>query len=114
MAACPAIHGLWLLSLASCSIGDGELRALTAGMGLEHLKILNLSHNDLTLTGVRILVQWPAATGLRWLDLSGNKIGDEGAKALVKSQYLKNLRHLAVGGSGTTRLRKHFGKNVVS
>jgi uncharacterized protein (TIGR02996 family) len=113
MATCPAIHGLWLLSLASCSMGDGELRALTTGTGLEHLKILNLSHNNLTLDGMRTLVQWPATAGMRWLDLSGNKIGDEGAKELVESQYLKNLRHLTVGGSGTTRLRKHFGKIVV-
>jgi Leucine-rich repeat (LRR) protein len=95
-------------------MGDSEVRALTAGTGLKQLRILNLSHNNITLNGIKTLVQWPASAALQWLDLSGNKIGDTGAKALVKSQYLRNLRHLAVGGSGKTRLRKHFGNQVVS
>ncbi|HEV3383240.1 MAG TPA: hypothetical protein VG097_00425, partial [Gemmata sp.] len=113
LAFCPAVQDLCFFSLASCSIADRELRALTAGKGLNRLKILNLSHNHLTVAGMRTLADWPVIAGLQWLDLSGNKIGDEGAKALVNCLYLKKLRHLAITGSGTARLRKHFGKNVV-
>jgi uncharacterized protein (TIGR02996 family) len=111
MASCPATHGLWYLSLSSCFMGDQELRALTTGMGIKHLKVLNLSHNHLTKTGMKVLAEWPVS--LRLLDISGNKIGDDGAKALMRSQYLKSLKHLAISGGGTARLRKHFGKKVV-
>jgi uncharacterized protein (TIGR02996 family) len=111
---CSTVHGLWFLSLSSCLNGDRELRALTAGKGLSQLKILNLSHNFLTSTGMKVLAEWPALATLQWLDLSGNKIGDAGAKALVKSRYLQNLKHMAISGIGTARLRKHFGKKVVT
>jgi uncharacterized protein (TIGR02996 family) len=113
LASSPATHGLWFLSLRACSIEDREIRALTSGKGFNQLKILNLSHNNLTAAGMRTLAEWPALASLNWLELSGNRFGDEGAKALVKSRYLSSLKHLAVGGSGTTRLRKHFGKKVV-
>lgn len=110
---CPAVHGLWFLSLAACSIGDRELRALAAGSGLQQLRFLNLSHNNLTAAGMKMLTEWPALKALRWLAIFGNKIGDEGAKALVVNRYLKDLKYLSIRGSGTARLRRHFGKKVV-
>jgi len=63
---------------------------------------------------------WPRcrACGNRALDLSGNRITDDGAEALVSSAYLRQLRHLRLQDNRFTDvvhllLTERFGDVVV-
>jgi uncharacterized protein (TIGR02996 family) len=57
-------------------------------------------------------------TGLRWLDLSGNQIADEGVRLLARARHLAELRTLRLGidaGDATNDLTpeglRHLGKS---
>jgi hypothetical protein len=59
----------------------------------------------------------PHLSGLTALDLTGNRLGDEGARSLTESPHLDNLASLWVLGNGLGKearaaLRKRFGDGV--
>ena len=113
LGACPAVQGLWFLSLKRTRLSNTALAAFTKHAGFGQLTAFDLSDNKLTDRGMAALGAWPGAVSLQSLDISGNKPGDAGAKALTASAHLKKLTRLNVKGRGTARLRKHFGKKVV-
>jgi hypothetical protein len=96
-----------------CGVNDAGLAAFVKHSGITQLAVLEVSGNKLTARGMKELAEWPAAAGLRWLDVTENAIAEAGAKALAASPHLTRLTRLAVTGRGTATLRKKFGKKVV-
>jgi uncharacterized protein (TIGR02996 family) len=113
LAACPALRGLWYLSLGSTRLRDVNLERLTRRAAIERLTVLDLGHNDLTARGLKALAAWPGAANLQWLDVSGNSIGEPGARALAASPHLKGLKYLHASGRGSAILKKHFKRAFV-
>jgi len=111
LANCRAVHGLWYLALDWARVTDAGLQALTRSPGFRQLTVLDLASNDLTTRGLEMLAKWPVP--LRWLDLLDTTIDATGAKALIASEHLQGVRRLLAAGGGATKLRKHFGKQVV-
>ena len=60
------------------------------------LTSLNLSWNRIGDDGVKMLAANAAVAQLRTLDLSGTQIGIPGAKALLESPHLSHLRELRI------------------
>jgi len=108
---CPAVQGLWFLSLLGGGVNDAGIRALTQSEGFKQLTILDVSVNKITARGAEALAAWPVP--LQALNLSGNTINVKGAKALIASEHRQGLKRLLVTGRGEAHLRKHFGKRVV-
>ena len=94
-------------------MGDRGLAAFTKDARFGQLAAIDLEDNALTARGMQTLAAWPGAATLQSLDLARNKPGAAGAKALIRSEYLKRLKRLSVDGGGTKQLQKHFGKKVV-
>jgi uncharacterized protein (TIGR02996 family) len=107
LAACPAIHGAWHLTLAGTGIGDEHLERFIKSAAFTQLVGLNLGYNAITDAGAQALAAWPGAASLRWLGLSANPIGEAGERALAASPHLKGLRYLLDIAPGTA-LRKRF------
>jgi hypothetical protein len=108
------------------------MRGLPLGPLPDGLEVLSIREAELTAESVAAIVSSPVARGLRVLDLSGNAIGDEGARvlaaaaaelprleslvlshcairaegalALARSPLLGRLRSLALGRSLWSRL----------
>jgi len=110
---CPAVRGLWFLSLRGCEVSDAGLAALAKCADFRHLTALELRSNRLTAAGMRTLAAWPAAANLRWLDVCDNLILEPGGRALAESPYLTKLERLDANGRGAKLQRKRFGKKVV-
>jgi uncharacterized protein (TIGR02996 family) len=66
---------------------------------LDSLRSLELLSAGVSVAGLRVLAASPRLAGLRSLTLSGQELGDDGARALAQSPYL-NLTHLALEGAG--------------
>src|SRR6516162_6134075 len=98
---CAAIQGLWFLALQGCSMGDRGLAAFTKGLPFGQLVAFDLENNNLTANGMQTLAAWPGVTSLQSIDISGNQPGDLGARALIRSEYLKKLKRMNVTGKGT-------------
>ena len=110
-AKCPAVQGLWFLSLKGRGVSDAGVRVLTKSDGFKQLTVLDVSDNEITSRGAESLAAWPVP--LQSLNLSGNTINVKGAKALIGSEHRQGLKRLLVTGRGAAQLRKHFGKRVV-
>ncbi len=72
----------------------------------------------ITLEGVEALARNRGARRITDLDLTHNNLDNDAARALLRSPYLLNLRHLHVGnnrfsGEMWAQLRERFGENVV-
>merc|ERR1712048_277412 len=75
------------LYLGVCRLGDEGVRPLCQGPMKVHpaLEHLSLTYNRLEAPSVAYLNEMLAAnTALKYLDLSGNSLGPDGAEALVK------------------------------
>jgi uncharacterized protein (TIGR02996 family) len=99
-----------LSDFAAIPLADAELPSLTE---------LDLFYNDLTATGAAMIAASKAAATLTELNLHSNPIGDAGADALIASPHLKHLRELRlmgcdIGRAAAARLRKRFGRGVVT
>ena len=68
------------------------------------LQRLNLNGCSITDAGAEQLAAWPGLADLRWLNLDRNGIGEVGFRALARSPFAGNLKHLELDG---WRLR-HF------
>jgi uncharacterized protein (TIGR02996 family) len=65
----------------------------------EHLAVLDLNGQRLGDEGVRAIARTAEATALRWLGLANNGLGPDAVRALVAAKQLK-LFHLDVHGNG--------------
>jgi uncharacterized protein (TIGR02996 family) len=82
------------------------------------LRTLLLRNTFLTPGGIDLLAGAPTLAGLRWLDLSGNRLDDQQARVLAESPTLRNLTRLdvrdnAFGDAGREALVAAFGDRVV-
>jgi uncharacterized protein (TIGR02996 family) len=111
---------LEVLGLEMCGLGIKGTKVLATAepKNFPALFALELADNALGDAGVKLLAAAPILGQLRWLDLSRNQIGDVGARALAESPHLDRIEHLDVFGNplgdGLARLRKRFGKRLVS
>ena len=118
----PHLHALRVLELASCELGDKEVRAIADSPHLARLERFHLDSNDLSdvttqalgsspfMTRVNDLsLAWNAITDaglealgtrsaeaapLRALDLQHNRIGDGGVRALTQSSHIDGITRL--------------------
>jgi uncharacterized protein (TIGR02996 family) len=84
-----------------CAHADGA-EALADSPHLSRLHTLDLGDHYIFGAGLRALANSPNATGLEWLGVEYNEIGeagDGGIRAVVESTRLGNLRELWYGGN---------------
>jgi uncharacterized protein (TIGR02996 family) len=67
---------------------------------------------------VKALAAWPGLSRVRYLDLSHNKIGGPGVRALAKSPYAENLEALSLSGNNEAAgvadlIRSPLGRKLV-
>jgi len=90
---------------------DSDMEQLAAALqNNKNLRVLILSEDGIGDNGVRILAQALLTTNVTTLDLSGNHISDEGARALFK---VPSLTSLIIGGNdigneGITEIRENI------
>jgi uncharacterized protein (TIGR02996 family) len=89
----------------------------TAASGLRALILRNTTPRPGD-ESVSRLAATPHLSGLKQLDLSGNRLHDDSAVALAESEYLCGLERLDVSGNrftevGRQALRESFGERVV-
>jgi uncharacterized protein (TIGR02996 family) len=93
-------RGSGLARLRRLTLDGPDLSAHEAGLlasaPLDALTHLHLDA-DLDAEAVGLLAASPRLAGLRWLDLSSNPMGDEGAAALAASPHLRGLAYLDLG-----------------
>jgi uncharacterized protein (TIGR02996 family) len=92
------LRSLSRLRIASCDVGAEGARALVRGEGLRGLSCLDVSRNFLGPSGAAALCL--GFSSLVELDLSGNAIGDEGARALSEAEHMTQLSRLVLRGNG--------------
>jgi uncharacterized protein (TIGR02996 family) len=94
-----------VLDLSSNGIGPAGMLVLlnrpseSAQPVAVQVRELDLSHNDLSDDGARILARCPHLAGLRVLHLANCGIGNEGAQAMAESPYLMELASLDLGNN---------------
>ena len=87
-----------VLKLRSTYPGVPGVKALAQSASLKGLRWLDLSSNRLGPTAIKLLVESEYTRGLRVLDLSNNPVGEAGARALAESPHLEGLAELALTG----------------
>ena len=89
----PALARLGALNLSDNRLTAGDVAGLLAGP-VAALRDLDLSRNRLGDDGVRALADAPSADGLRGLGLAGNGVTDDGLAALIQSARFARLTSL--------------------
>jgi uncharacterized protein (TIGR02996 family) len=117
-------HGPWRrlrkLDLDHCGVGDVGLASVVGGPGLDAfpaLTDLNLATNDITDTGVRLLVASPLWPRLHKLVLVGNPLGTEtpgllAAAAATSRLAFLDLRHANISAEAHPLLLRNYGGRV--
>jgi uncharacterized protein (TIGR02996 family) len=110
LTASPYLWNLTALRLPSNSIGNGGISALFDAVALTSLEELDLSEEDnygrygedpiIEATGMELLATWSGMTRLRSLTLSGNNVGREGLRALLRSPRAIGLKELVLRDNG--------------
>ncbi|HEY7158162.1 MAG TPA: TIGR02996 domain-containing protein [Gemmataceae bacterium] len=110
LVASPYLWNLTALRLPSNSIGNGGISALFDAVALTALEELDLSEEDpyrrygedpiIEAAGLEALAGWSGMTRLRSLTLSGNNVGREGLRALLRSPRATGLKELALRDNG--------------
>jgi uncharacterized protein (TIGR02996 family) len=92
------------LRLTRCGLTDAHARAIAASPGATSLRSLDLSSNDdLRGAAARALFASEHLRSLVHLDLSGTRMGTEGAVALATAEGWDRLRTLRLWGTGLDR-----------
>jgi uncharacterized protein (TIGR02996 family) len=87
------------LDLSSCGLDNKAAAALARWPGLARCRVLKLSDNGLTVTGLRALAESPHTTGLLELDVSGQQTSAGGGlAAVVGSPLMRRLESLRAEG----------------
>jgi uncharacterized protein (TIGR02996 family) len=102
LAASERLPALERLGLAENDIGSPRISSLSRIHDLLRIPILDLSSNDLGPAGLLVILNRsssspPREIRLRELDLSHNRLGDDGARILARSPHLASLRVLRLG-----------------
>ncbi|QGJ72032.1 Hypothetical protein PBC10988_37470 [Planctomycetales bacterium 10988] len=84
------------------SLGRKGIESLAGAKSLNHLVSLGLQECGLWPADIEMLAQAPFAPQLKVLQLSRNRLLDEGVLRLVKSKNFENLRVLDLIGNGIT------------
>jgi uncharacterized protein (TIGR02996 family) len=108
------------LDLDHCGVGDVGVAAVAGGPGADDfpaLSDLNLSANDITDTGVRLLVASPLWPRLRKLVLVGNPLGGDtpgvlAAAAATSHITFLDLRHANIAAEARPLLLRNYGGRV--
>ncbi|MFI9051575.1 hypothetical protein [Streptomyces sp. NPDC053427] len=79
------------LDLRYCGLGDSGPMALGASPTFRNVRRLHLQRNQLTAEGVRALARFER---LEELDLRYNRIGADGAQALIEAPFVGSLKRL--------------------
>lgn len=93
-----ALPALRVLRLAECALGDEGLATLVAHPRFAELETLDLEANGLTAAAGAILARAPRLP-LR-LELNGNALRDEGARAIAQAAAASRLTHLLLRDNG--------------
>jgi Leucine-rich repeat (LRR) protein len=110
------------LDLSCCALRDGGVTTLLQTLGSRNttLQKLTLDNNDITSTGVGVLLERMEHRQLSDLDLQRNRIGNEGASLLARSlgnNALPNLTRLSlyncgIADDGFTALTLALDQNI--
>jgi Ran GTPase-activating protein (RanGAP) involved in mRNA processing and transport len=110
LVASPHLGNLKALRVPGNSIGNGAISALFDAVSLTSLEELDLSEVDnygrygedpiLEAVGAEALAVWPGMNRLRSLTLSGNSVGREGLRALLRSPRATGLKELILRDNG--------------
>ena len=84
------------LDLSHNEIGETGVRVLAECKALEGLQILRLTGCGITDVAARTLAAAPTLNRLLALDLSNNSVNDSGFRGFIDSMQLRSLRHLVV------------------
>jgi Ran GTPase-activating protein (RanGAP) involved in mRNA processing and transport len=93
------LGGAHELNLAAKGWGPELGPLLAESAALESLSALDVSDNDLGVTGARAIAGSAHLSALRDLDLGGNDIGDQGAIAVANAKVFAKLETLNVSGN---------------
>jgi uncharacterized protein (TIGR02996 family) len=110
--ASPHLGNLTALRVPENTTGNGGVSALFDAVSLTAVEELDLSEADaygrygedpiIDSGGLEALATWPGMTRVRSLTLSGNYVGQEGLRALLRSPHTIGLKELVLRGSGLT------------
>ena len=93
------LHGVVELSASLCEMTDQGLIALLFAGDMPLLRTLKVRRNGFTDVAAKAIANWPESNHLTSLELSDNRIGNEGITAIAKSPHLANLNELSVRGN---------------
>lgn len=116
--ACPDPLKLRNLDLSLTNLQEKGVEALVGSALFAGLRSLRLAYNQLTTQAALSLAGASELRNLVYLDVSGNSIGDEGARALARSPYLSGVRELVLGwgqlsAECRTELQQELGDRLV-
>jgi uncharacterized protein (TIGR02996 family) len=117
LANAPLLSGLQHLGLGCADLTSNGFEALVASPYLR-LKSLDLSSNvGVGDVGIELLATAQNMSGLRYLDLRNTQFHERGARALVSSEYLRDLTRLTLSSTYMRTyvghlLQIHFGDRV--
>jgi uncharacterized protein (TIGR02996 family) len=107
----PHLAGLKALRLPCNFIGNG-IAGLRRAASLTSLEELDLSEQEgygsygedpvLDRVGIEALAKWPGLARIRSLNLSGNRVGRHGLRALLRSRRATGLKELVLRNSDLT------------
>jgi Leucine-rich repeat (LRR) protein len=92
----PLLRGMTSIKLARVKLTPRELRMLVSAQPLPALTALDVSFNDLGLSGGRALSAKTQMPSLISLDLSGCEIGFRGLEAMINASVVSNLTSLSL------------------
>jgi uncharacterized protein (TIGR02996 family) len=121
LVASPHLGNLVALRVPFNSIGSEGVSALFDAVSLTSLAELHLSERGiyglygedpiLQATGLEALAAWPGLARVRSLILSGNEVGRDGLRALLRSPHGTGLKELALRANGLNgQAMKEFGE----
>jgi uncharacterized protein (TIGR02996 family) len=87
LAACPQLRCLDTISLSYNHLTDAAACDLADSPHLMNLQVLRLCHNFIRTAGAEALARSPGLTGLRLLDLTGNPLGGNTGREVLRARF---------------------------